>query len=673
MGGIAGFIEKRAETRREALETVVRRMAEALRHRGPDESGTWVDEGAGVAIGHRSLTVTAHPAATHQPVVSRNGRWTLAYDGEVYNTGELRRTLRAEGYPFRSDCAAEVVLAAVESWGIERTARKLVGMFALVLWDSAERRLSLLRDRIGIKPIYYGWGEGIFLFGSELKALREHPGWKGRVDRGVVSMMIRYGYIPSPYSIYENIYKLCGGTILQLDWDDLTSDKSNGFSPFPQKNNPEGKACPIPYWTVLDSLVTAGRDPFTGSEDEAVEELEALLKYEVFGPMVRDIAPATFLSGGIDSSTVLAMLGAVSERPVKTFTVGFHSEVFDESGDARRIAEHLGADHHELYVTAEQFVEVIPTLPTLYDEPFCSPSSIPTYLVSKLARESTKVCFTGDGGDHFFGGANRYIHGSRLWRRIGRVPYGFRRTAALILNALPISYWGTIFSLMGPLLPRMVRSRSAEDTIYKLSDLLCVKSLEEWYERMNIIFREWRELMPETPEIQIPANGIYDHPGLDNMSLLMCRDITGPLSDRIMVKVDRASMAAGLETRVPFLDHRVIEFAARLPLSMKIRHGTGKRIVRKLLCRYVPETLFEKPKTGFELPMSAWLSGPLRDWAEALLDESRLRQEGFFEPGILRRKWHEHLSRRRDWYAQLWSVLVFQGWLENQGDPHRLD
>jgi asparagine synthase (glutamine-hydrolysing) len=507
--------------------------------------------------------------------------------------------------------------------------------------------LHLVRDRLGIKPLYYGWQGGTLLFGSELKAMAAHPAFRAEIDRDAVALYMRHGYVPAPYAIYEGIFKLPPGTILTL--------RSQG----------DMEATPEPFWSAREVVEAGLADPFTGSEPAATAALDALLRDSVALRMIADVPLGAFLSGGIDSSTVVALMQAQSARPVKTFTIGFHEAGYDEAAHAAAVAAHLGTDHTSLYVTPEEARTVIPRLPTMFDEPFADPSQIPTFLVSQLARRHVTVSLSGDGGDELFGGYNRYFWGRSIWRRIGWAPASARAIGSRALTALSPEAWDRQFARLGPLLPAGLRQRTPGDKLHKLAGVLAAENPEELYRGLISQWNRTHEVVVGGNE---PATAITDRAHWaalpDFTQRMMFLDLISYLPDDILTKLDRASMAVSLEARVPLIDHRVVAFAASVPLSMKIRDGQGKWLLRQVLYRYVPERLVARPKMGFGVPIDVWLRGPLRQWAEELLDERRLRAEGFFHPMPIRQKWREHLSGTRNWQSPLWSALQFQAWFE---------
>lgn len=624
-------------------------MACAIVHRGPDDEGVWLDREAGIALGHRRLSILDLSAAGHQPMHSSSGRYVIVFNGEVYNHAAIRRELeQIEPRIWRGHSDTEVMLEAFEAWGIEGALQRFCGMFAIALWDRRERKLHLMRDRIGEKPLYYGWCGKTFLFGSELKAIRAHPEFSADIDRNALALYMRHNCIPAPHTIYQSIYKLIPGSV-------LTVSASDTVRPQPEV-----------YWSALSIAEQGLKTPFQGSDREAAESLEQLLRDAIGSQMIADVPLGAFLSGGIDSSTIVALMQAQSNRPVKTFTIGFSESDYNEAPFAREVARHLGTDHAELYVTPEDCLSVIPCLPTMYDEPFADSSQIPTYLVSQLTRQHVAVGLSGDAGDELFGGYNRYFWWRKIWERVHNVPLPLRRSAAMMMKAVSPSSLTAVFNAMSPLLPRSMRQKSAGDKLHKLAGILDVHDPMEMYGRFVSHWHNPTNLVVGSTE---PITSVSDRSNRlsvdDNALQMMYLDLISYLPDDILVKVDRAAMAVSLETRVPFLDHRVVEFAWRLPSAMKIRNGQGKWILRQILYKYVPEALIERPKAGFGIPIVTWLRGPLRDWAEALLDERRLREEGFFSPEPIRIMWKQHLSGSHNWQYHLWDVLMFQAWLEN--------
>ncbi|MGD9727572.1 MAG: asparagine synthase (glutamine-hydrolyzing) [Nitrospiraceae bacterium] len=642
MCGIAGILSPNAGELGSIAGDMVRRIA----YRGPDDCGVWCDEAAGVALGHARLSILDLSAAGHQPMVSRSGRYAITYNGEIYNCPELRVDLGRSGHGFRGHSDTEVLLAAIESWGIETALTRLNGMFAFAVWDRLERALTLARDRLGEKPLYYGWAGGALIFGSELKALYGCPWFNGDIDRGALSLLLRHNCIPAPYSIYREIAKLSPASYLTIRGDHVTAGQ------FPR---------PLTYWSQQQC---AGRkSDLITSEAEAVEQLDTLLRDAVGLRMAADVPLGAFLSGGIDSSTVVALMQAQSRCPVRTFSVGFPEADYDEAAYAQAVARHLGTDHTELYVTAADALAVIPRLPALYDEPFADSSQIPTVLLSRLARRHVTVALSGDGGDELFGGYNRYFWGKALQRRIGWLPDSIRPFMVRFIRSLSPSMWRRglrACALSGQ------RVKEAVDKLYKLADMLDARDLDDLY--LGFV-SHWKQPDAVVIDGKEPRTVLTDRsawPVLNDFTMrMMYLDAMTYLPDDLLVKVDRASMAVGLEARIPLLDHRLVEFAWRLPMSLKIRRANeGKWILRRLLTRYVPAPLFDRPKMGFGVPLDAWLRGPLREWAEALLNEDRLRREGYFHPGPIRRKLVEHIEGRANWHYHLWDVLMFQAWLE---------
>ncbi len=631
------------------MRAVAHQMGEALQHRGPDDEGVWVDERAGVAFAHRRLSVLDLSADGHQPMVSLGGRYVISYNGEIYNFRAMRRELEKKRYSFKGHSDTEVLLAAIEAWGVEPAMARTVGMFAFALWDRQDGVLTLARDRLGEKPLYYGWHGRAFLFGSELKALKQYTGWSAELDRDALVFYLRHNYIPAPYSIYRGIYKLLPGTLLQMTVD----------------SRPDVVPDPRPFWRLSERAQFAKTHPFTGSSDACVDSLDALLRRAVGERMVSDVPLGGFLSGGIDSSTIVALMQAQNTQPIKTFAIGFQETGYDEAQYARLVAKHLGTEHTELYVTPRQALDVIPHLPTLYDEPFSDASQIPSYLLAKMTQNQVTVALSGDGGDELFAGYTRYFWLHLIRRRLERIPLPMRRTLARGIQAVSPSAWNSVFSVLSPVLPGWGKVPLPGDKLHKLAGIVALRNSSQMYRGLLSQWPHPEEAVLNGCEPVTPLSREDANPDLPELfEFMMSLDLATYLPDDILVKLDRAAMGVGLETRAPFLDHRVVEFALSIPLSMKVRAGHGKWILRQVLKRYVPDTLTERPKMGFGVPVGAWLRGPLRDWAEALLTEPRLRNEGVFDPVPIRKKWAEHLSGTRNWQYALWNVLVFQAWLD---------
>jgi asparagine synthase (glutamine-hydrolysing) len=639
MCGITGFFSPGALSPDAA--GVARAMGDRLQHRGPDARDEWLDLQAGIALAHRRLAIVDLTPAGAQPMTSADGRWVIVFNGEIYNHPALRRQLEHEGRApaWRGHSDTEVLLAAIVAWGIEAAVRRTVGMFAFALWDRRSRALTLGRDRLGEKPLYYGLQGGVLLFGSELKSLQAHPNYRATIDRGALALLLRLGYVPAPWSIHDGIRKLPAGTLLRL------------------ARPADADAEPVAYWSARQAAVDGARDPLALDDTEAVDTLDRLLRESIAGQRMADVPLGAFLSGGIDSSTTVALMQAQSGTPVRTFTIGLPDASLDESAAARAIAAHLGTQHTELTITAEEALRVIPRLPTLYCEPFADASQIPTYLVSQLARREVTVALSGDAGDELFGGYDRY----RWAQQIAAVPLAVRRTGSAVLGALPAEVWSALLAPVSPLLPHELRVGDRADRLRKLAAVFGARCDDDVYRQIASFWPT--DASPATAALEPPSAFSEASPPLrDFESRMMLLDLRTYLPDDILVKVDRAAMAASLETRVPLLDHRIVEFALRLPLHQKMRDGRGKWILRRLLDRYVPRALVEGPKKGFGIPIHAWLRGPLRAWAEDLLSEQRLRSGGFIDPGPVRCLWRQHLEGRSDWGYRLWPVLMFEAW-----------
>jgi len=637
--GVLGFGE-----RSRSLAADVERMRDRLIHRGPDDAGLWFDNDAGIALGHRRLSILDLSPQGHQPMVSACGRYVIVFNGEIYNFRQLRLELeKAHMAPaWRGTSDTEVLLACIAQWGVEQALPRLNGMFAFAVWDRDMRTLHLARDQFGEKPLYYGRIGGKFMFGSELKALRACPGFDADIDRQALSIYLRYVYIPAPHTIYAGFHKLPPGHHLKI---------SGRAEELPE---------PIPYWNPA-AMVSAGGDD-NSSEEEWLDQLDSVLRDAVRLRMVADVPLGAFLSGGIDSTTVVALMQAQSTRPVRTFTIGNHLEAYDEAHHARAIARQLGTDHTELYVSANDAISIIPKLPTLYDEPFADSSQIPTFLVSELTRRHVTVSLSGDGGDELFGGYNRYFYGRAVGRLIGLIPGGLRNLASSALTLLPPAQWDCFVGALRWGLPAELANGPAGDKLHKLAGALRAHTTGDLYQSL---LSEW----PHPEQLIVGGKG---NPGLgieapaavtDVAQRMMYVDTLRYLPDDILAKVDRATMGVSLEARVPFLDPRVAELAWRMPMRLKVQGRQGKLILRRLLDRYVPRSLMERPKQGFGIPIGQWLKGELKDWAEQLLDERRLREEGIFHPEPIRAVWQQHLRGERNSEHRLWAVLMFQAWL----------
>lgn len=651
MCGFVGFLGNGFSGDEKAGHAVIKLMTDAIINRGPDDAGSWVSGNEHVGLGHRRLSIVDLSPAGHQPMRSASSRYVLVFNGEIYNHLKLRDELHKAGYAaaWRGHSDTETLLAGFDTWGIAQTVERAIGMFAFAVWDRETQTLTMGRDRLGEKPLYYGWqgsgNQAVFLFGSELKAFRAHPHFKPEIDRGALALMMRHSYIPAPYSIYKGIFKLTPGSLLTVSM---------------ARREPQV----TPYWSMAKVATDGVRSQFGGSPTEAVDELEKLLKDAVGQQMVADVPLGAFLSGGIDSSTVVALMQAQASRPVKTFTIGFNEEGYNEAVHAKAVAQHLGTDHTELYVSPRQALDVIPRLPQLYCEPFSDSSQIPTFLVSQLARQNVTVALSGDAGDELFAGYNRYVLARNIWGKLAWAPPALRQVLAGGIRSVSPGGWNSLLNPVKSMLPRSLQQANIGDKLHKGAGVLGSRDLDVLY---HGLVSHWDPaalvLSAEEPPTVLRGN-VPDLRGLDGVQRMMALDSISYLSDDILVKVDRAGMGVSLEGRVPFLDHRVVEFAWRLPQSLKLREGVGKWALRQVLYRHVPQALVERPKMGFGVPIAEWLRGPLRDWAEALLDKQRLDQAGYFNSSAVRQKWDEHVSGARNWQYHLWDVLMFQAWEE---------
>jgi asparagine synthase (glutamine-hydrolysing) len=644
MCGIAGFIARPADADA-TLRALVGRMTDALAHRGPDDAGTWIDPSAGVAIGHRRLAIIDPGPTGAQPAVSADGRYVLAYNGALYNAPELAADLAARGLRFRGHSDTEVLVEALAAWGVERTLTRLNGMFAFAAWDTATRRLSLARDRLGIKPMYWAERGGALYFASELGALRAHRGLPLPVSTAAIAEFLRYGYVPAPRTIYDGANKLEPGCL--LTWC-------------------AGSAVSIErYWDLREVVRNATKERLNVTVTEAAERLECLLKDTVKGQMVADVPIGCFLSGGIDSSLVAALMQETADHPIRTFTVGFREADFDEAVHAREVARRIGTRHTEIILEGDDALRAIPSLPAWHDEPFADSSQLPMRLVAALAREQVKVALSGDGGDELFGGYNRYFWSDTITRTMRPFPFPLRRATAAIVRGMPAP-------VIGAILPRAVRPARIGEKTEKLAEILELTDADDVYRRLISQWPDPDRAMTETARLAIPPSqhrlGASGAEG--SIERMQALDTLTYLPDDILTKLDRATMSVGLEGRVPLLDHRVVEFAWRLPPSLKIQGKQGKLPLRHILYRRLPRTLVDRPKQGFAIPLAGWLRGPLRGWAEELLSERRLRDTGVLEPNVVRARWVEHQARKRDWSAPLWTSLMLMAWLEHHAATH---
>ncbi len=641
MCGIAGFFQTKHSHDRQEMQGIGSAMARAISHRGPDDEGLWQDPDIPLVMLHRRLSIIDLSSEGHQPMGSASGRYMIVYNGEIYNFQNLQRELEEAGLSFRGRSDTEVILAAFDHWGVNQALQKLNGMFAFTLWDRKLHQLHFVRDRLGKKPLYVGWAGDCLVFASELKAVRAHPDFKPVVHRDVLSLFMRYAYVPAPFCIYEGLWQLPAGCRLTLSLDkiDRGANLSDSFEP---------------YWHHPRVVEEARQKSTVKNDAETVDEFESLLKDCVTERMVSDVPLGAFLSGGIDSSAVVALMQKVSDRPVQTFSIGFHESGFDEAGYAKKVAHHLGTDHHELYLTPQNTLDVIPKLPDIYDEPFADASQIPTFMVSRFAREHVSVALSGDGGDEMLGGYLRHIIVPQMWKRIGWWPPFMRRAVSRSLQSVSVERW----SRLVPQQPQF------GERLYKMAELMPLSSSEEISAYLTGQWREPEMIVKNATEPLAPlTDPAWQPKGLNFAERLIYNDTLSYLPNDILTKVDRATMAVSLEARAPLLDKRIFEYVWGLDMNMKVRDGKGKWLLRQVLARHVPEALFERPKQGFSVPVGEWLHGPLKNWAEDLLAEDRLKQEGYFEPAPIRQIWDEHLQGKGRHAQKLWTVLMFQSWL----------
>ena len=645
MCGITGFWDTTLKLDAQSLQNVARQMTDTLVLRGPDDEGQWVDESRGIALGHRRLAILDLSPEGHQPMVSVDSRYIIVFNGEIYNFLEIRKQLEQRGYKFRGHSDTEVMLASFCEWGLEKSIKSFNGMFAFALWDRQEKVLHLGRDRFGEKPLYYGWFGSTFLFSSELKALKAYPNFSANVNRGSLTALLRYKYIPAPHTIYENIYQLLPGTFLTIDGEKSSLN-------------------PITYWSAREVAEHSAANRFTGSENEAVEQLEQLLKESVALRMISDVPLGAFLSGGIDSSTIVALMQAQSEKPIKTFAIGFAEDEYNEAQYAKAVAKHLGTDHTELNVTAQDAFDLIPKIPSLYDEPFADCSQIPTFLLAQMTREKVTVSLSGDGGDELFAGYDRYYDATNIWGKTSSLPNPMRQLVSQGLNIFSPQIWNKILAPIAASLPASLTESTPGEQLQKISEIFKFQNMEAIYLFLLSSFKDAPSFVVGGEDLSDAINNQNLWSQLsDGIERLMYLDTVSYLPDDILVKVDRASMGVSLESRIPLLDPQIYNFAWSLPMSMKFKNGKRKHILREVLYKYIPSELIDRPKMGFGIPIQSWLRGPLRDWAEDLLAENRLQQEGFLEPKLIRKVWQEHLNEEGDRGYALWNVLMFQAWL----------
>ncbi|WP_303290701.1 asparagine synthase (glutamine-hydrolyzing) [Marinobacter sp. SS5-14b] len=646
MCGIAGFVYGESSGR-----STIQSMCDQISHRGPDSEGYWQTDDGALAIGHRRLSILDLSAAGHQPMHSECGRYVLVFNGEIYNHLALRSLLAEPNWRGQSD--TETLLACFTAWGLEATLQVVRGMFAFALWDKQEQELTLARDRMGEKPLYWGWCGDVLLFGSELKALKAHPAFNAEVDRDALTLLLRHCYIPAPYSIYQGIQKLRPGHFVRIPVrGDVAESKA---------------ADPVAYWSLTDVVENGQSNKFCGSPSEAVGLLESSLSASVSEQMLSDVPLGAFLSGGVDSSAIVALMQAQSNRKVKTFTIGFEEGGYNEAEHAKQVARHLGTDHTELYVSADDALGVIPSLPTMFCEPFGDSSQIPTFLVSQMAKQHVTVALSGDGGDELFGGYNRYMAAQKVWGPVQRLPAFVRKFGAASLRAMTPAQWDRLFQTLSPILPKRARLSIPGEKARKLADVLSLTDGHAFYRQLTSHWNDPASVVINGNEPETLISNSSAWPKTDSLEhAMMAMDAQTYMADDILVKVDRAAMATSLETRVPMLNHQVVELAWQMPLEYKIRDGQGKWLLRQVLYKHVPRELIERPKAGFGIPLDAWLRGPLREWAESLLSEQRLRSEGFFHPEPIRTMWAQHLSGKMNWQYHLWNVLMFQAWFAEQ-------
>ena len=675
MCGFAGFYLNCETETRNSIKKNISLMTNSLEHRGPDDFGIWIDANDHLALGHRRLSILDISQSGHQPMTSLNKKYVIAFNGEIYNHIKLRNELETIKTDLKWDghSDTETLLVCFEVWGIEKTLSKIVGMFAIALWDIKNKRLHLIRDRFGEKPLYYGWinigNKKIFAFGSELKALRSYEGFQNNISRDALKQFFKYKYVPAPYSIYEGIYKLEPGCILSVS--EIPLEEPRDLFHFKDKYIISYKGIKITKWYKFRDIVLKNTNNEIKNESEAVGLLESQLQETINMQSIADVPLGAFLSGGVDSSAIVALMQDQSSIPIKTFTIGFEESEFDESKFAKSVATFLGTEHYEMNVTSKDALSLIPDLPKLYDEPFADSSQIPTYFVSKAAKKEVSVALSGDAGDELFGGYNRYLIAPALWKKINFIPLPFRKFITSSVGRISLDSWDWIGKAHNLIRSELNGISHLGDKIYKTTSRLHnVNSIDELYKSLVSEWQNTDMLVKDDSKYSSSLINLIDDPFPNDIfdsaeSRMMYWDTISYLPDDILCKIDRASMANSLETRVPFLDHRVVELSHRIPLKFKIKKNIGKVVLRNILYKHVPKELIDRPKVGFGIPLGNWLRGPLRDWVEELINIDRLDREGFLNSKIVNQIWKEHLSGKRDWSDRVWSIIIFQQWLES--------